>query len=192
MSGQGIAILIGLVLLAAFVVWRKFFRKKSADIETRVMRIKNRRKLPSGMFLWLEDGAKITGMEVTAIEAGMQECFERAGRAGYNHPVQLSDYCVAILGDCVKRNGTWCFKIPIGQYAGSQWDDGSGFMYAAGQFLDRPDFNIIVLPEYHGEDQATMARTAGYEVEHAILRACDRERYLATLTHTMETAHPLF
>lgn len=186
-----ILISIGLAVLLAYVFWRK--SRKPLTTEKRVNKIKNRKRLPSGMELWIEDGANVTALEVLAIEAGMQECFERAGVAGYQHPVQLSDYTVAILGDCIWRNGAYVFTMPMPpEYAGSTYDDGSGLLYIAGQYLERSDINLIVLPDYDGEHLDVLARVAGYECEHAVLRHSDPVKYQQTKIHTPEFPHPLF
>lgn len=187
-----ILIVAGFAVLLAYAFWQK--SRRPLTIAKRVNRIKDRRVMPSGLNIWVEDTANITLPEITAIEAGMQECFERAALQGYQRPVLLSDYTVAILGDCMWRNGSWCYKIPMPEeYRGSVWDDGSGWIYVSGQYLnERTDLNLIVLPDYDGEHLDVLARTAGYEVEHVILRYCDPAKYERTKIHTMQTGHPLF
>lgn len=187
-----IFICIGFAILAVCLIWHKL--SKPLTVDQRVKRIKDKRTLPSGLQIWVEEGANVTLPETTAIEAGMQECFERAEQQGYQQPVFLTDYVVAILGDCMWRNGSWCYKIPMpDDYKGSPWDDGNGWLYVAGQYLsNRTDLNILVLPDYDGNHLDVLARTAGYEVEHCILRYCDPLKYERTRIHTLQTGHPLF
>ena len=193
MNPSTIVIILGLLALAAFVIWHQFLRKPNPmDITRRVNAIKDHRVLPSGLTLWVERGATVTQPEIDAIESGMLECFGRARAAGYDRPLTRGQYVVAILGDCIKFHGEWSFKLPAGpEYAGTQYDH-DGFVYAAGQYLERDDYNMIVLPEHKGEDLEELKTVADNEIQHCILRYCNPVEYLRTKYHTPQTAHPLF
>jgi hypothetical protein len=184
-------IIIGFAVLIGYVFYLR--SKKPLTIEKRVKKIKDKRVLPSGMTLLVEDGASISPTEITAIEAGMQECFERAGQQGYSHQVQLSDYTVAIFADCEWHKGAWCYKIPTpDDYKGSVYDD-NGVLWIAGQYLNSwTDQNVIILPDYDGNNLEVLSRVAGYEVEHVVLRYSDPVKYERTKVHTPEYPHPLF
>lgn len=186
-------VIIIVIAFSAFIAYLLFFRKKNITIDKRVNRIKDRRTLPSGLQIWVEEGANITLPEITAIEAGMQECFERAALKGYQRPIRLSDYNVAILGDCLWRNGAYVFTMPMPpEYAGSVYDDGSGLLYIAGRYIERDDINLIVLPDYDGEHLDVLKTVADNEAQHVILRHSNYPEYIRTKIHTPETPHPLF
>lgn len=192
-----ILIIAAVIGLAVYLVRQKQIKKAGQfkTIETRVYAITDKRKMPSGLNIWVEAGAAIVPPEVDAIERGLKECFERAKKAGYDRPLNLSDYIVAIVGDCIRspEGKIWSYKLPAGPYAGTSWDLG-GFILAAGQMIaaGEPFGNIIVLPEHKGTDFDQLSTIAGYEAEHIILCWCDGDKFEATKVHGTNAGHPLF
>lgn len=163
-------------------------------VDQRVNDIKDKRVLPSGLGLWVEDGAHVSQVEINAIERGMRECIVRATAKGYTQAMSLTSYTVVVFGNSVKRNGVWGYQIPVKGtgYEGSIYDH-DGFIHIAGQYLNnRTDKHYLVLPDYQDDDLNTLANVAGYEVEHPVLRYNDPAEYIRTLVHTPQTAHPLF
>lgn len=187
--------IIIIIVAAAFVAFLLWKRRKLSDIDKRVFAIKNRQTLPSRLHLWIEKGVnQPTDAEVRTIENGMRECFERARAVGYDRPLDLGAYNVAIVQSIrAPESGIWAYKVPAGAYAGTEWDLG-GYILAAGQMISvgDPHGNIIVLPDHHGTDLDELARVAGYEVEHIVLAYCDGDRFEATKIHSAATPHPLF
>lgn len=188
-----LVISIGAAALVVFLLWKK--RHKLSAIDKRVFGIKNRQTLPSGMSLWVEKGVnQPTQAEILAIERGMMECFSRAHAVGYDRPLDLGAYIVAIVESIrAPESGIWSYKVPAGAYAATEWDLG-GYILAAGQVISigEPHGNIIVLPDHHGTDLDELARVAGYEIEHIVLAYCDADKFEATKIHGQGQGHPLF
>lgn len=204
MSGEtlGTLLVAAVIAVATFFLWRKYRKKGRLDTGQRIRKIKNRsRATHGGVRLWIEDGADVSTAEADAIDAGLLEVFERARRRGYDRPLNLPDYTVAIMADSMRapESGLWCYKLPAGQYKGTQWDLG-GYILAAGETvfysgLD-PEGNVIALPYYHGtntpDDLASLSRVTGYEGEHVILFHCDPHRWQETAVHGQGQGHPIF
>jgi hypothetical protein len=184
-----IALIVGVVL---FVVLRK---KKRSTVEARVLAIKDRRTVPSGLGIWVEDGADITYREIASIENGLLQCFAKARLRHYDRPLNLSDYIVAMVGDSARspESHTWSYKIDAGAYAGSEWDLG-GYILVAGQVIavGQPYGNIIAIPDHHDTDHAQLTEVTMYEAEHIILANCDEALYESTKIHGQGQGHPLF
>jgi len=165
------------------------------SVDQRVRDITDKRVLSSGLELWVENGAQVSQLEIRTIEGGMREKFARAIALGYNRPTTLGNYTVVIFADCVKEaNGVYVYKIPAAgtPYEGGQYDH-DGFIHVAGQYMDnRTDKNIIVLPDYRDDSLEILANTAGYEVEHVVLRHSNPSEYYRTKIHSALTPHPLF
>jgi len=200
---QAIVIIICLATLAV-VVWylrKKKIGAKPNDTASRVRRIKNRgRTTRGGVKLWIEDGADVTAAESDAIDNGLREVFSRALARGYDRPLNLTDYTVAILADSQRapQSGVWSYKLPAGVYAGTEWDLG-GYILAAGEtvfYSNDPEGNLIALPYHHGtnmiDDLANLSRVAAYEGEHIILFHCDYTLWQSTAVHGVGQGHPLF
>jgi len=187
-------IVIGLAI-ASYFIYKKTKKKHYPAIIDRMWKITDIRTAPSGLTLMVEDGAGVNAQEIAAIEAGLTECFARARTHNYDRPLNLSDYKVAIIGDCERspEAGIWSFRVDAGPYAGTEWDMG-GYVLAAGQVLTigTPHGNIIAIPEHQGTDLEELAQVAGYEAEHIILAHCDWPKFEATQVHGAGTGHPLF
>jgi hypothetical protein len=195
-----ILIVIGIAGAALFFLFTRFLSDKKkrnvyADIERRVFEIDDKRVAATGLNIWVEDIAAVTADEIRAIEQGLLNCFEKAEKAGYTMPLSLKEYSVAIVGDCMRapESGIWCYKLPAGAYAGTEWDLG-GYILAAGQVVSTtpPHGNVIVLPDHKGGDLEQLSTIAMYEAEHIILYHSDREKFEQTQTHGVGTGHPLF
>lgn len=194
---MNIYITLSIIALIVFVVLYVVLRKKRrSSIEARVLAITDRRATASGMRVWVENGATVNALEITAIESGLARCFEKARLRGYDRPLNLSDYIVAIVGDCERspESQIWSYKIPAtGDYKGSEWDLG-GYMLIAGQVIaiGEPFGNIIALPEHQGTDLEQLAEVTMYEAEHIILCFSSPDEYEATRVHGAGRGHPLF
>lgn len=182
--------LLPLILLSFFIT-----SCGDKSVDQRVRDIDNKRVLSTGMELWVEDGANLSQIELDAIVRGMQDCFARAQARGYQHPISLNYYTVVIFSDVIKGdNGAYHYKIPVKGtgYEGSPYDH-DGYIHVAGQYLDnRTDRNIIILPDYQDDNLDILANTAGYEIEHSVLRHSDLAAFYRTRIHTPLTPHPLF
>lgn len=184
-----------IVAVLVFVAWILLRRKSVKSIEDRVFAIRDKRTQASGLVIWVEHGAEISADEVEAIETGLTQCFAKARLVGYDRPLRLSDYIVAIIADSIRspESETWSYKLPAGPYAGTEWDLG-GYILAAGQMIavGEPYGNIIAIPDHHGTDFNQLAVIAMYEAEHIILAHCDGDKYEATKIHGQGQGHPLF
>lgn len=129
---MNIYIILAIAAIAtALLVW-KFTRKaKLRSIEDRVYAITDKTQTAGGVGLWIEKGAVCSMPETFAIEAGLEQCFEKARRVGYDRPLNLSDYKVAIIADSIRSPEAqiWSYKLPAGPYAGTEWDLG-GYILA--------------------------------------------------------------
>lgn len=204
MNFSEVFVILVVVAIAAFAVYqiRRKLRKKPLDTGARIRKIKDRSRVThGGVKLWIEKGADVSTAESDAIDAGFLELFERATAAGYDRPLNLSDYAVAIMAGSIRapESRMWCYKLPVGAYKGTQWDLG-GYILAAGEtvFYSGLDGegNVIALPYYHNatsaEDLANLSRITGYEGEHVILFHCDPPRWNETSVHGVGQGHPLF
>lgn len=182
-------------IVTALLIW-KFTRKaKIRSIEDRVYAITEKTHTAGGVELWIEKGAVCSMSETFAIEAGLEQCFAKARRVGYDRPLNLSDYKVAIIADSIRSPEAqiWSYKLPAGPYTGTEWDLG-GYILAAGQMLaaGEPFGNIIAIPDHHGTDLEQLEQIVMYECEHIILAHCDGDKFEATKIHGQGQGHPLF
>ena len=181
--------------LALLLLFLSFTACGDKSVDERVRDIDNKRVMSSGLELWIEDGANVSQVEIEAIERGMNDCFARARARGYQNPTVLGSYVVAIFSDVIRGdNGAYYYKIPVGGtgYEGTPYDH-DGFVHVAGQYLEnRTDRNIIILPDYRDDGLDILANTAGFEVEHIVLRHSNYPEYYRTRIHTPLTPHPLF
>lgn len=194
-----ILIIGGLVI---FILWQKklwFFSNKTksgfaADtVEDRVLSITTKIRGPLGTNFWIESGAVGSLESLDAYERGMTDCFRRAGCIGYTRLLNHSDYIIAILKSTENDSqGFPCYRLPAGQYAGTEWDKG-GYILVAGQmvFLGTPYGNIIAIPDHilpeHMEHAATVA---GFEAEHPLHGYNNGEEFERTKTHGGGFGHP--
>lgn len=177
--------LVGFGMLVLFLYLRK---RKTSGIWDRVFAIKN--KSNRGFTLWLEDGCAEPDAE--AIKAGMTRTFVKSACRGYDRPFNFSDYIIAIVRSEPSTDGTPCYRIPAGQYAGSEYDKG-GYILVAGQCLTigEPYGNIIVIPDHKGQFTEHLSLVAEFECEHIVLANCDPDEYERTKTHGNGQGHPI-
>lgn len=181
-------IIVALVALGIIVTWLYLRRKKTSEIWQRVFEIKT--KTRDGCELWLEDS--VGHPDVAAIHRGMEHTFEKARCKGYTQALNLSDYIIAIVKSVPSSDGTPCYKIPAGVYAGTVYDKG-GYILVAGQMLTvgEPYGNIIVIPDHKGQFTEHLELVVGYEVEHCVLAFNDAEEFERTKVHTATAGHPI-
>lgn len=188
-------IVLIIVAIVGFIAWHLLTRRKYKAVWDRVFAIKNKVRSPNGVHIWIESNANCTEPEMMAIEKGLNDCFAKARLRGYDRPLNLSDYIVAIIGDSERspESQTWSFRIPPAQYKGTEWDMG-GYILAGGQVIaaGQPYGNIIALPDHRGTDLDELATVTMYEAEHVILSFCDGDLYEATKTHLNGQGHPIF
>jgi hypothetical protein len=127
-----------------------------------------------------------------AIDKGLTELFAVARKNNYSKRLNYSDYTIFIArADRTKDSSNQYspdIAVPLGQYAGSVYDQG-GFVYAAGMVLT---FNpcAFVIAE-HTKDLQRVSNVVRYEGEHLILYHNDRARYNKTFDHSQGGAHPI-
>lgn len=185
-------VLIICIGFAALVAWLYLRRKRIPSIEDRVFGITNKTTDISGMQVWLENGANVTGTDLTAIELGFNRTFEKARCRAYQRALSLSDYIVAIVKGEPDSDGNPCYRIPAGVYAGTVYDKG-GYILVAGQMLTvgEPYGNIIVIPEHNGQNLDHLALVAEFEAEHVVLAYNDPDEFERTKVHGDGTGHPI-
>ena len=185
-------VLIICIGFAALVAWLYLRRKRIPSIEDRVFGITNKTTDISGMQVWLENGANVTGADLTAIELGFNRTFAKARCKGYERALSLSDYIVAIVKGEPDSDGNPCYRIPAGVYAGTIYDKG-GYILVAGQMLTagEPYGNIIVIPEHNGQFLDHLALVAEFEAEHVVLAYNDAYEFERTKVHGDGTGHPI-
>lgn len=129
---------------------------------------------------------------LNAIDQGLTDLFAVARKNNYFKRLNYSDYTIFIAKADRTKNGEKQYSpdiaVPLGQYAGSVYDQG-GFVYAAGMVLA---FNpcAFVIAE-HTKDLQRVSNVARYEGEHLILYHNDRRRYDKTADHSQGGAHPI-
>ena len=197
---MNLPVILVIIFVVAAAVWMllKKRAKRAARIlaiEDRVYPITNKRQIPNSFELWLEKGADgPTEAEIAAMENGLARCFEKARRQGYDRPLNLGDYKIAIVNSIrAPESHLWSYKLPVGPYAGTEWDLG-GYILAAGQMVavGEPYGNILAIPDHHGTDLEELSLILEYEAEHVILAFCDPEKFEATKVHGAGQGHPLF
>jgi hypothetical protein len=182
-------------IAVALIIWKVTHRRKVLSIEDRVFAITEKFRSPGGVEIWVEENAVCSPVEQAAIENGLLQCFEKARAQGYDRPLSLTDYRVAIIADSVRSPEAqiWSYKLPAGPYTGTEWDLG-GYILAAGQMIaaGTPYGNIIAIPDHHGTDLEQLEQIVMYEAEHIILAYCDGDKFEATKIHGQGQGHPLF
>lgn len=191
-------------IVAAWLFHRAKRKRQKASVDanlrydtgSRVFAITDKRTQPSGLEIWVENGAVVSNGEIDAIERGLKRCFDRARAVGYTRPFDLSQWRVAVLGDSVKapESGLWALKVPLGEYAGTEWDTGVGYLMAAGQTIafGPPAGIVIALPDHPDNDFEQIGVDAEVEAEHVILAWEDPEKFERTKFHGVGEGHPLF
>lgn len=185
-------IILMVAVVVALAVWFYLRKKKTSEIGDRVMQIDDKRRAPSGLTLWIEDGVKITSQQIWNIEQGLNATFIKAACYGYQRAMRLSDYIIAIVKGEPDSDGNPCYRLPAGQYAGTVYDKG-GYILAAGQVLavGEPYGNIIVVPEHFEGQGEHLSLISEYEAEHVILAWNDGDKFERTKTHGDGTGHPI-
>jgi hypothetical protein len=127
-----------------------------------------------------------------AIDQGLNDLFTVSRKNGYRSHLNYSDYTVFIarpdrLND---SDGNYIpnFKVPLGQYAGSDYDRG-GFMYAAGIVLSNSPSAFMVAENEKKLEQ--VSEVVRFEGEHLVLYHNDRQRYNQTADHSKGGGHPI-
>lgn len=127
-----------------------------------------------------------------AIDKGFNDLFTIAKKNGYYSYLKPSNYIIFIVHPdrLIDSNGNYVpnFAIPVGQYAGTDYDQG-GFMYAAGMVIGyNPGAFIIAETAKNFEQVSEIVR---FEGEHIVLYHNDRQRYNETADHSKGGGHPI-
>jgi hypothetical protein len=127
-----------------------------------------------------------------AIDKGLDNLFIIARKNGYNARLRYSDYTIFIAKPdrLTDSDGNYIpnFKIPVNQYAGSDYDKG-GFMYAAGMVIGYNPSAFLIAENTKKLEQ--VSEVVRYEGEHIVLYHNDRKRYNETADHSKGGAHPI-
>ncbi len=129
---------------------------------------------------------------LNAIDEGLADLFAVARKNNYDKRLNYSDYTIFIArADRTKdinKQYSPDIAVPLGQYAGSVYDQG-GFVYAAGMVIN---FNpcAFVIAE-HAKDLQRVSNVVRFEGEHLILYHNDRRRYNKTADHSQGGGHPI-
>ena len=177
-------VIVGVMILIGIWYW---YRHRYSAIERRVMSDGYRYESKYGFQIWLEDGVSFTVGEMMAFASGLRDANEAGYMNGYG-TMGLGEITISVLkGDSV-IDGIPVFLLPVGEYAGSQYDR-DGFVRASGfAWVEK---NIIVIPEQMGNLE-NVRKIARYEMEHIILYRKDRKRYSETRIHTgPDGGHPI-
>lgn len=163
------AVVIGLV---AYLSLRK------TGMEKRISRIMHQYTEPSGLQIWVEDGA--TYPKVSAIESALQGMFDKAARKGYQNKLSLKDYIIVIIRpDENDSLGFPAFRLPSGPYSGTGYDKGA-YILASGQFVVP---NKIVIPSHTASQTDHLKEIIEHESIHAILFSNNKEKFEQTRVH---------
>lgn len=129
---------------------------------------------------------------LNAIDKGLSDLFAISKKNGYRARLNYSDYIIFIakpdrLND---SDGNYIpnFKVPLGQYAGTDYDRG-GFMYAAGIVLSNSPSAFMVAENEKKLEQ--VSEVVRFEGEHLVLYHNDRKRYNETADHSKGGGHPI-
>lgn len=173
--------LILIIIAAALVPLAVYlWTRQKSELEKRVDRA-----MSDGLNRWSpryadvarERDVAVTLEHLTAIDTGLAEVFERARSKGYTRHLEQSLYTfVFLMGESFK--GVNVFRMPDGDYV-------------AGIVVDL-DKRIIAIPEHKPDQTAELAQIVGYEAEHCILYANDRDLFERTKTHAPGEGHPIF
>jgi hypothetical protein len=129
---------------------------------------------------------------LTAIDNGLTELFNVAGRQGYRARLDYSYYTIFIARADRTKDSTGAYSpdiaVAAGQYAGSGYDQG-GYIYAAGMVMAFNPCAFIIAE--HERDLPRISNVVRYEGEHLILYHNDRELYGRTADHSQGGGHPI-
>lgn len=127
-----------------------------------------------------------------AIDQGLTDLFAVARKNKYYKRLNYSDYTVFIAKADRTKNSNKEYSpdiaVPLGQYAGSVYDQG-GFLYAAGMVLAYNPCAFVIAE--HSKDLQRVTEVVRYEGEHLVLYHNDRQRYNATADHSRGGGHPI-
>jgi hypothetical protein len=127
-----------------------------------------------------------------AIDKGLNDLFKIAKKHKYNQRLKHSDYLIFIAKPdrLTDSDGNYIpnFAIPLGQYAGTDYDKG-GFMYAAGLVLSNEPCAFMIAENEKKLEQ--VSEVVRFEGEHLILYHNDRQRYNETADHSKGGGHPI-
>ena len=182
------AVVIAILAAIALAVWL-LRRRKVETIETRVYRLRDAFKTPSGVTIRHEKGVEVSVDAQRAIENGLRYT-QRKVFAKYGRCLSPADYIVAIVKGEPDSDGNPCYRLPVGEYKGTEFDKG-GYILVAGQVISvGQDANIIALPE-HRDRFDHLYLVAGYEAEHVELAWFDGDEYERTKYHGSGVGHPI-
>ena len=127
-----------------------------------------------------------------AIDQGLTDLFAVARKNKYYKRLNYADYTVFIAKADRTKNSEKQYSpdiaVPLGQYAGSVYDQG-GFLYAAGMVLAYNPCAFVIAE--HTKDLQRVTEVVRYEGEHLVLYHNDRQRYNATADHSRGGGHPI-
>lgn len=177
------------------------------SIEDRVRVLNFTTGTPQGVAIYAETGVSISPAMLAAIDTGLQRTFTKT-KCKYNRSLSYGNYQFAVIrGELY--NGNPVYRLPCGQYCGTEYDKG-GFIYAAGQVIDfvpqdSGRRNVIVIPEQFA-NIANAETISEYEAEHVELAHWDADLaavdtielaplsgslFESTKTHSGGAGHPI-
>lgn len=162
------------------------------SIEDRVRVLNFTTGTPQGVAIYAEPGVSISPAILAAIDTGLQRTFTKT-KCKYNRSLSFGNYQFAVIrGELY--NGNPVYRLPCGQYCGTEYDKG-GFIYAAGQVIefvpqDSGRRNVIVIPEQFA-NIANAETISEYEAEHVELAHWDGDEFDRTKTHGGGAGHPI-
>ena len=184
-------ILIILISMFAAGCSEKSETKYGSTFE-RVAAIKDQVRSPRGVTVKFEKGVTVSADEMAAIDAGLQDTFDRSPCHGYLRALNHNEYTVAILNSQDRDSlGNPAYRLPCAQYCGTEYDKG-GYILVAGEMvaLGSPYGNIIALPD-HNDRYENERLAASFEAEHIVLGWNDGDKFEATKTHGQGQGHPI-
>lgn len=145
---------------------------------------------PKGVLVYAVKNPNVAMLN--AIDEGFTNLFAIARRYGYKKRLSYSDYTVFIARADRTKDSSGNYSpdvaVPVGQYAGSDYDKG-GFLYAAGMVLAfNPCAFIIAEHEKNFERVSDVVR---FEGEHIVLYYNNRKLYKKTEDHSKGGGHPI-
>lgn len=183
-----IIVVIAILVTIASAVW-VIKRKKVETLETRIARLKETITTAEGVKIKPEKGVEVSIEAMRAIENGIKHTQKKVF-AKYNRSLLPAAYTVAYIKGEPDSNGDPAFRLPVGDYKGTDFDKG-GYILVAGQTVYiGADTNIIVLPE-HRSRYGHLELAASYEAEHVELAWFDGDEYERTKYHGTGVGHPI-
>ena len=129
---------------------------------------------------------------VNAIDTGLENLFEIAGKNNYRRKLNFSDYSIYIAkADRMQdsqRQYSPDIAIGAAQYAGSVFDQG-GYVYAAGIVIALSPCAFVIAE--HTKNFERVSDVVRYEGEHLILFHNNRRLYNQTADHSQGGGHPI-